>query len=352
MTFQFSVSSVRKYMECPAAFAYRYVNKWRVKGSRLGARDLGSAVHAGIASLLTAAWEGIQDLDPATGVYAWGKENEPDFSLQDEYGVVLVDAAEWSDLLTRAIAVVTRFWDTVDFDHNYEVMTLDGKPAVEHNLNYAFELMGLPVEAIGVIDAVVRDRHTGAIEIWDFKVSDKMMGYEFYQTNMQLPMYLRLLELQYGIEAQSASIYKIRSSTPHEPKRNKSDELGKMVSRANITTDWPTYKAAVIAYGDDPALYEDVQMKLAANGSHWSEKMEYVYSVETVNMFWENFLNAAREIIRARTEPGHTFPHVFGFACTRCEYRTLCNAKIAGDPLTGLFDEVDGKYFVREDDIE
>ena len=352
MTFHFSVSSVRKYMECPASYAYRYVNRWRVKGQRLGARDIGSAVHAGLASLLAATWEGIEDLDPATGVYAWGKANEPDFSLQDEYGQVYVDAAEWDDLLQRAIAIVDRFWTYLDFSNHYEVVTLRGEPAIEHNISHSFEILGLPVEAIGVIDAIVRDKATGAIEIWDFKVSQKFNGFEYYQTNMQLPLYMRLIELVYGLEAQSASIYQIRSNTPQEPKRNKSDELGKMVSRANITTDWATYKATVLMYGDDPALYEDVRLKLAAAGDHWYEKMEYVYSTETLNLFWENFLNAAREIVRAQTEPGRTFPHVFGFACTRCEYRTLCNAKIAGDPLVGLFDEVDGKYFVREDEIE
>lgn len=180
-----SYSSMTRYLTCPASYSFRYINGIRVRGERPSNRHLGSAVHAGLAGAML-DYARHREPDIELHVSLWGKENEPDFTLMDDNGLLFCDIVEWDDMLKRAIRVAQRFIEHLDFPAHYEVLWHGETPLAE--VTMTAEILGADNQLIGVPDAVVRDLNTGAVEVWDFKVGEKQQGYEYYQTSQQLPL--------------------------------------------------------------------------------------------------------------------------------------------------------------------
>lgn len=333
-----SVSSVALYQKCPRAYDLRYHQNLRRKASTVGARDLGSAVHGILYhSLLhihtklnyrpiTTGYGPIVELARAL----WAADNEPDYNVVDSYGNIVVDPADWDAMLDEAEGISLRFLKKLDPIVNYRVMEdREGKPILEYHLDT--DVMGYG-RFVGIVDAVWQHVPTGTIELVDFKTTSRFKQWDEYQLDNQLIVYSRVLAVQTGVEADSLVYWQIRPVAPKTPTQNKDGSM----SRRAITSDWETYKAALVAAGLDPDDYADMRAKLDADDAYWYAELVYTPSDRMVAAIWEQFLDNVQVIVDARR-----FPASVGYNCRSCDFRDYCLAAFNGDdPQLGILYEV------------
>jgi hypothetical protein len=98
------------------------------------------------------------------------------------------------------------------------------------------------------------------------------------------------------------------------------------VSRANITTDWPTYRQAILDAGGDPSDYADVRTRLSSaeffrlqRAYRPARQVEEVWDQILVPVTW---LISSGRVVRIRSR---------SYQCSYCAYRALCDAHLSED---------------------
>lgn len=332
MSKKISISSVGLYQKCARAFDLRYNKGLRRVSGGVGARDLGSAVHGLLHETLLFLHK--SDYRKPSAGYApivelarnlWGDANEPDFDLVDGFGNILVDPADWEHLLDEAEGITLRFIEHLDPAENIRVLSdREGQPLLEYHLEA--ELPGYGT-FVGIVDAVWQHVKTGTIELVDFKTTSRFKAWDEYQIDAQLPVYARVVELVTGVLPDALVYWQIRPVAPKLPKLNKDGSM----SRAKITSDWATYKAALLAEGLDPADYADMKAKLDADDAYWYLELVYTPSERMLASIWEQFLLSVENI-----NASERFPGAIGYPCRTCDYRDYCLAEFNGDPTEDI----------------
>jgi hypothetical protein len=175
----------------------------------------------------------------------------------------------------------------------------------------------------GTPDVVLEDLRDGGVWLTDFKVRGTFSPIEDEETNIQHPIYQYLLN-HYGVEANGHLTWQIRNDIPHQPAINKDGS----VSRARIATDWPTYRDAVIAAGQDPMEYVEMQQKLA--DVEFTRITRTYRSLDSARRIWDTVMTPiAKAMHRERKSPAHRSLNAWN--CKGCRVKEFCLAELKGE---------------------
>ena len=175
-------------------------------------------------------------------------------------------------------------------------------------------------ELVGVIDQIYRDSD-GLIWIRDHKIWDELPDEgAFHTMDPQLTIYLHGAKEALGVEAAGVEYNYVKSQAPSFPSKNKDGSI----SRAEITTDYPTTFRWLKENGYDPAQYTDLLAPLAA-----ASPLLRRYRLPRAEVVTDRILadtdRSAREIL------GHATPvRNIGRHCSWCSYQSLCRAELYG----------------------
>lgn len=354
-----SVSQIGSFQDCQYKWQLMYVENIRTRKGDLTASATGSVVHAGMAGGLNAlykmqkthrkisdktAWKRIETA-VREAIIGWSEENHTADKMttqimEDEHIVVLPDEnyhVEWDAMITDAFVITMRTLRNLDIVQRYVVVetTHEGitSPLIEYWLEIDLSLdLGLPKNTYsfaGVVDAVLYDRETGATAVFDWKLHARFTDLEDEQLSSQIALYQHALRVNYGVEAALGIVYQIKRDPPRKPSLN----MDGTMSRRQITSDWPTYEAALIEAGLKPDDYaEEMQAKLAK--AEFYRPLMVFRTPQITQIFWDNLLTFARTIIKT-----DRYPMALGFSCRRCAFAALCNARIYGLDTEALFED-------------
>ena len=184
----------------------------------------------------------------------------------------------------------------------------------------------------GYVDLVIREKSTGFVFLVDFKVRASLLERPEEDYDQQMALYQFLLGLQ-GIQTMGSIIYQIKSSIPKKPSLNKNGTM----SRSEISSDWDTYRSALIDANLEPSDYLDMREKLSEK--QFQKPIKTYRTPETVIAFWENAVQLVREIQVFDERSTQTIaPRSFNqFNCPSCGMKALCRAEFENQPTDHLF---------------
>ena len=305
-------------LSCSMRFHWSYSLGMRKVFLEPNPRLRGSAVHFLIAKVLENP-ENLNSID--TLLRGWAENYLPESGQPIMFGNSYRVSDEWAGFYTEVIEITKRFFEISNILQTHEVYMLGDKAAVE-----------LEIEALGAvarIDAILIEKETGRLQLVDFKVRSR------FNTDLgldaQLPLYALML-WQLDTPVQDIIQWQVKAAYPKKPKRNKSDDQGKRVSRAKITTTWSIYKETVLEYGDDPELYYDVRELLNQQEfvSYWHlplvRSMSY-YSLPALMSNWH------KKVVLAENITALPPAVVQGRMCEYCDFAILCEALIRGEKV-------------------
>jgi hypothetical protein len=163
---------------------------------------------------------------------------------------------------------------------------------------------------------VVREKATGMLFLWDYKVRTQLQPEDDEEVNFQFAVYQRILRVDYGVNVVGSICAQVFNELPKEPKLNQNGSM----ARTDIKTDWPTYSAALVANGLDPNDYLDMKDKL--NGKEfWRLSKAYRKPAELEAVWNEIVLPAVKEMASTKTPMTRTMS---AWNCKGCNFRNLC----------------------------
>lgn len=328
-----SFSQISEYQRCPFKWYLLYVEGIRPQRTD-DALNLGSLVHAGLAFALTFYMSmdynvSLGDMYSVIADYfnQWKANNRPESQMViDMDGSWVEDDSRllsFDEIVDTAAIIVYRTVRFLDIPNNWRVVvgqSLDGKHNKVPYIEVPFELQANGYTFVGKIDAVLlnlRDNRTYLID-WKTRTSfeddenNVITGEEF---NEQMALYHYALSF-YGVKVDGEVTYQIASKVPKKPEVLKS---GKAMSRANITSDWETYRAAVIEAGFDPNDYLDMQDKLSVT-KWWHPVTIYRSEGNLAKRF------ATLDVWARRMLEDVTCPQVYSRMCKLCPFNHICFA--------------------------
>lgn len=213
----------------------------------------------------------------------------------------------------------------------YDALILEYEPVmVEETLFYDYSST---VQLTGTPDLVAKQRSTDAIWLFDHKFRSTFRPASSEDFNLQMFFYTKLLQLTKGLDVVGSRQLQIKPLEPKEPKITKDGKI----SRQNITTDWESFRHAVLANGEDPDSYLDMKSKLEDHKFLDWDTCAALRSLEEINEVWTNeILPAVGSIIQAHRHPGTVHPaRCFDFgACNFCEVNSLCVAEMKNEDIS------------------
>jgi hypothetical protein len=181
---------------------------------------------------------------------------------------------------------------------------------------------------LGDLDWIARDTKTDHVWLIDFKVRKAIQAEESLEFDYQLPGYVAALR-QMGVPVHGAAHFQIRAAVPKAPALLKptAKAPGPKLSRANITTDWDTYKREVLRHNLDPNDYLDVRDKLKP-----FDVFTTIYrSDEELHGVWAELGATYYEVDKWHKDPDRTAPRrLHTMQCRGCNYDVLCLAELRG----------------------
>lgn len=334
-----SVSQVSTFQACSKKWQLQYVEGLEPKEQDTAPTTLGTMFHLGMATALKAFFYGAtaeEALQSATEAIAdWAVDNEPaaktvnvfdmdtnTFNAQSDEQFYTT----WALMCVTATELVRRTWDNYDIDQRYSVVAYNGEPMVEWRLEHRFANMTF----VGLVDAVLFNKHTGLTEVIDWKTRKNFTETLDEDLNMQTALYQYILYKEYDVEVAVSTIIQVKSELPRSPKLNKDGSM----SRQLITSDWATYRQALYAVGLNEDDYLDMIPKL--NSVEFFKETSVVRNSATLYTFWINFLLHVKRLVAA--EASNDFPAAYGYACKFCQFRRLCEGELHGYDLESIID--------------
>lgn len=235
-----------------------------------------------------------------------------------------------------ALGVHTGKWKTV--------AAPNGQPFIEYPMTVPFPgWAGFR----GTLDWVAMDER-GHVWLWDFKTRKALKSREYDALQIQAPCYQFLLKETLNVELVGTVTYQIRAAVRKRPKMNTrktkqpngTTALG--MSRAAITTDWPTYRQALLDNGLDPDEYLDMKDKLPASMDR--PELYYRGPRETAEV-WNTVLDTV-DMMEAAHRDGKFPRNINPFTCGGCSHRSYCEADLRDEDLEAL----EQSEYMREDD--
>jgi hypothetical protein len=314
-----SFSELSTFLACTQRWSYAYEDRLQ---ARADAEPLllGSIVHAGLAAGLRyyalcdryrqRAKERLAQVtvERACNVWATGYLAEREM-WDEEREVVRAKTDTGFRIALRALNWLQ--------PERWETLWLGRVPLIEAALVAPLEFSrGLKL----VVDWVARDRIDGTTWIFDHKTVRSFQDEHAAQL-LQLPLYQHALSVL-GMRVDGTATLQVLDRLPAVPEVTKKGT----VSRANITTDWPTYRQAILDAGGDPSDYADVRTRLSSaeffrlqRAYRPARQAEEVWDQILVPVTW---LISSGRVVRIRSR---------SYQCSYCAYRALCDAHLSED---------------------
>lgn len=325
---QVSYTSISTYMRCGWLWTKQYQEKLRsVKPSYNMA--MGTLVHRILADAILRHANGGKLWVPTTAreihdAYIAGFESH----LSEE---------ERNDLFT-GIEIAHRALLDLNIDENWEtVKHPDGSFLVEKELRW----IDGGIEYISVVDWVAKNKHTGQIWLFDFKVRGSIQSSDTQETNVQFALYQWIMKKQ-GIDVLGTVTHQIRAALPQAPSVNKDGSI----SRTRIVTDWATYSKTVLERGKRIEEYADMQEKMSV----FFSSSYYYRSEKEIDGFYQRVIRPVAVAIVA-TMNGHLVPYrsMTTLNCNGCNVRDLCLADVRGE--VEEYKVLRETYFTSSDEV-
>jgi len=312
-----SYSRLSEWLKCRYRWELRYERKITQRVNDR-APQLGSAIHVGLAAALNehAKQRGVVGVAYAascSAIEAWRAEWYTRDMFDEEYEQV-------EEVATTATIIAAR---TLDDFHlpQWEVLQHRGVPLVEKQLKVRLPgWAGFQV----YFDLVARDLNTGHVWLIDWKTRKQFLPVEAEEVNLQMGIYQEVAR-RLGIPAVGSIAYQIRSKVPATPTLNKNGTM----SRSQITTDWPTYRQALVDNGLDPEDYRE-EMSAKLTTPFFSRATAYRTDEETRALWEEVVVPASHEMRYTRR---HFLRNLYALNCQTCWARPWCLEEMRGqDP--------------------
>lgn len=203
---------------------------------------------------------------------------------------------------------------------------MDGKPMLERE----YVVKCPPWKGFRTIpDLVARPRSGPKGAGWwliDWKSRSQMEDDEAEEVNLQFAtMQYVLSREEPKLQMEGSILWQVRSSVPKWPKQNKDGSM----SRAKISTDWETYKKALLEAKLDPKAYEE-EMRPKLEEMQWFKSIPQHRPQEECEAVWnEIVLPVAAAMARDPLVVRRWVHQAFG--CKGCWARQLCLAELRGD---------------------
>lgn len=336
-----SISQAGTFQSCAYKWQLEYQFGVRRRTQGVGPSALGSLVHLALAAALRKYWEFQNSkewvADEAKMFYAksaaadaivlWNEENNPNMKSRVLVGDLELSFTEddekvaaWADMLDNARMVTFRIIDELNIPRNYEIVSVfhasdkdiigEEVPLVEHWLE--LEVPGTNFVFRGIVDAVLRNRENGQLEVVDWKTRKAFTQVQEEQLNMQLGIYQYMLWHLYGLNVPLSTVYQVKSYLP------------------KVTTNM-----------------DGTPNKRAAN-FEFSRPLTVVRNLEIQGRLWDNLVRHAHRIDDARRNPTDQ-PRAYGRACAWCTFNDLCLAELNGHDSAYLLNTM---YEVRQEEVE
>lgn len=209
----------------------------------------------------------------------------------------------------------------------------NGEPLVEKTLTFQFG----DIVFQGTPDWVAEDKVLGGVWVFDHKFRKTFRPPESEDTNLQMIFYQGLLQKTLGITTVGTRQFQIK---PFAPKLPEMTTKGTM-SKANINTDWPTYKLALQSYRLPVDDYLDMKPKLDAKVWFDHERTKAFRPQEEVSRVWREVILPVAERISRQNAPMRVLDYM---ACRGCLVREYCVEDLKGGDLDFLMKT---KYKIR-----
>lgn len=334
-TINVSYSAIDTYTRCPRKYKLSYIDGLTRAQYEATPASLGSAIHAGIAFGLNwfhnTGYDGsngnLQSLSQALSSFfeAWAEANAPDVEYTVTPDGAMVEDTEAQNkfhvMVNDAFLITLRTLDHLDVPNNWRTVELDGQPLIEYN--NTIDLYRDPYFSAGLtfqVDWVATNVQSGLTYVVDWKSRKTFQPDEYEQAiggedfNFQISLYAAAMK-RLGVTVNGTITYQIAPYVPEWPSLIKNGR----VSKANIRSDWDTYRAAVIANNEDPddEYYAEMREKLNKQ-VWWSPVTIYRSEAELLNR-WEV---AERWAIKI-WEDDEYLP-VESIMCRLCPFAKLC----------------------------
>lgn len=300
-----SYSQIADWLRCRQLWRYNWEQRLRPK---IKARqpELGDAVHRMIAT-----WLRIGDVDQGWTDWRNVFLARAGRDLFDEE-LELVDALE-IDAAHTALRAVKFIQET-----GLTTAIWNGIPMIEQRVS--FPLAGWK-GFVGVFDWVAQDLSTGMEWLIDWKVRDSFQTQLAEDVSLQMGLYSAAAQLKGRLITGSRTL-QIKAGAMKMPTLNQNGSM----SRADIRTDWFTYRTALEASGLNPDEYEDMKAKLDAKVfQDWL--MSYRSQTELWTLWNEIAIPVSREILSKRRR---IVRNMNFFNCVTCPAQELCLASVRG----------------------
>ena len=322
-----SVSQIQTFLSCKKRWEYGYIEGItpRVERSYL---TIGKLCHKGMQVAMTGIWKGgrwEEARDQALKAIddEWAKYMEVTPFLNEEL-------PEMDQMLLDAKSIFTQaLWEFQPW--KYEVLTLSDKGKPIPALELHFKVPCPPTKGLhGYIDAILRDKETGFVWCTDYKFRKSLSPDEDEASNIQNAVYSYACA-KMGVDITGTMTWQHLNTPASDPQILKDGK----VSRAKIKTTWKHYKDFLVANGEDPEDYAEMEEKLAE--IEWFRPTLEYRNVDTVVKVWtECILPVARAIKQAHGKNAVNYRSLYPLNCRLCQYSSLCQAELRDYDAEGI----------------
>ena len=324
--FTVSLSAYQTWQQCQQKYQYKHVEYLKPK-IKAAAPQLGTVLHRYMQWYYTSVRDGVApDNAYADALQRLELEEVPKLQARFEAATASkqADLAAAYDLMWPTVqSIVGRYHNQHGHAdaYRYEVLLVEQKCELP---------LVAGIQSKGYVDLILRDRERGIVLLAEHKSTAAVPRSTIRIRDFQTLLYTIKAARLHGIQVDAILWNYLRTKLPEEPKVL---QTGKLSRDKSIDTTWDVYHQKVVELGQDPAMYEDVRLRLKdAESTIYFPRYEHVI-VADVDLLMGDYINEAQHMRAARMmwESGVSRPvRTFSRGCDWCEFYKLCEAALVG----------------------
>lgn len=320
-----SVSQLQTYLSCKKKWEYAYVDNLTPRVER-PFFTIGRLCHKGMQTAMQTLWENGNTPCINVMLDAAKKAMKMEYeSCLSTYPILNEELPEFEETLNSALSVFEQALYEFEPD-KYEVVSVDGKPALE--LHFC-----VPCENTngfhGFIDAILKEKETGFIWCTDYKFRKSLAPDEDEAYNIQNAVYAYACQMM-EIPITGTMTWQHINTPAADPAILKNGGI----SRSKIKTTWNHYAEFCEANGQDPKDYEE-EMKPKLADIEWYRATYEYRNDETLAKIWsECILPVASEMFSLFDVV--LYRSLYPWNCKMCQFQSLCQAELRSYDVTEI----------------
>lgn len=324
-----SLSAYQSWQRCEQRYFYSYVRRLRQKVMDL-APERGVLLHEYLAGYYRMLQAGASAEDSHTESLATlSEEQRPKLSASANISFFAGDeelAAQYMELMDVVERIAERYYIARGRGdaERYDVLLVEERIRIE---------LLTEVFSVSVIDLVLRDRDYGMNWLVEHKSTGNVPNSDVRMRDLQTMLYAAVLAHEREMPIYATLWNYLRTKEPRVPTPLKAKGREGELSRAEIDSDWTTYKGALLNAGLNPDLYTDMEMKLEGKEhSVFFPRFEQVIVADPEVLLGDYVTTASR--IRMSTmqwTSGIGRPiRTLSRDCSFCPFNKICEAALTG----------------------